>query len=174
MSEMVLSDLDGAYPLIRDAVVAETRTFHPDFAATTFGDSRLVADGFGALDLLKKLGMGFGIVPVGEDITTEQTAETDDTALSRDRRRRYYLRLIVAQQAGAKEDEDVFFTRLELIENRWGAMDTFTVDLVGFSVEFRVAIESAAPLAVDTNDAREVTGHAAERRIRLEVTVCAN
>lgn len=164
-----LANLDGAYRLCRDAAVAEMRTFHPDFAAALHAHSHRVTSHAQALEHVSSAPGGFVIFPLGEDI---ETLRDGNDQLSRTRRQPYLF--VLAQWSSDGTGEDLFFDRVELFENRWGAKETFEVTVGPLRIAFTVTLESASPLTVATDDNNIVVGHATTRRLILEVEACAS
>jgi hypothetical protein len=172
MSDLHVLDVQDAYPLGRDALVAETKTLHADFAATTWADSRLKVDQAGVLELLRGSASTFAIVPLGESIQcvrVEGAAEIRLVRLS-------YL-FVLAQWVTDGDGEDLYFRRTARFVLGWGARDTFTFNIEGTvggrEIPFLVSVEEAAPLTLDTDSAGDVHGHATTQRIVLEVEACA-
>jgi hypothetical protein len=171
MSGLHILDFNGAFPRVRDAIVAETRTFRSDFATTVYESSRMLTDAVGVLALLAKTGQEFAVIPLLEDIQTVR--DEGDNAL---RTRRYFVRLPMAQWKHGKTAEGLFGSRYEAIENGWSTKDTFTVDIdgAGLMAEFTVAVETVEPIVAATNANNEVLGHTGTKRVVLEVQGCAS
>jgi hypothetical protein len=168
MSELHAIDLLGAYPLCRDRLVAETRTLHADFAATTWADSRLRVDQAGVLELLRQTASTFAIVPMGESLRAERADDAADA-----RAVTFSFLFVIAQWVTDGNGEDLFFNRVGEFTLGWAERDTLEVTVAGRVLPFLVSVEEAAPLALGIDEAGDVRGHATTVRIVLEVEACA-